>query len=318
LINRLIARLLDSEPFISNPPVCIDIGASGALPVEWQSLAPHSVCVAFDADMREFRVEDSAQGQWKRLIKLNRLVTAMPSGEVEFFLTKSPFCSSSLRPDRAALEPWAFADLFEVQRTVALPAVSLPDVLQELGISRVDWFKADTQGTDLRLFASLPEEMIDRTIVADFEPGIIDAYHGEDKLSSVMSFMNARPFVLSDMRVEGTQRIGKRALSSLRPFERRLIHTLLKTSPCWAELSYLNSFASADASKRDRLLGWICSTIKEQHGHALGIAERGLDDFGESSFDECRRASLAQLRTRYPSMTAFALRRGLARLLRRV
>lgn len=316
-MHKLIEQLLDSEPFISDPPVCIDIGASGALPTEWRSLARHSVCVAFDADVREFRVEDLTDGGWKRLIKLNRLVAAQPSGEVEFFLTKSPFCSSSLRPDTAALEPWAFCGLFEVQGTVKLPAVSLPGMLAELGISRVDWFKVDTQGTDLRLFASLPDEMTDRTIVADFEPGIIDAYEGEDKLPAVMSFMSSRPFVLSDMRILGSQRICQRALDSLHPLEQRLIHTMLKTSPGWAELSYLNSFASKNVTKRDLLLGWICATIKEQDGHALWIAERGLDDFDESVFDECRRASLAQLRARYPRLVAYVLKRWFARLLLR-
>jgi hypothetical protein len=295
----------------------VDIGASGQLPAVWGMLAPHSICLAFDADSRDFRVDESAPGEWKRLIKLNRLVAEKSAESVDFFLTKSPHCSSRLEPDNAALEPWEFSELFEVERKISLPAISLPQALSELGIGYIDWFKTDSQGTDLRIFASLSGDVIDRIIVADFEPGILDAYHGEDKLFSLMSFMSKRPFFVSDLDVKGTQRIGSKALSSLGSLDRKFIGRLLRKSPGWAEISYLNTFTGNAYPKRELLLGWIFASIQGQHGHALAIAEKGMSAHGDPLFEECRRTSVSRLRQRYPSVALRAAKGAFSRLLPR-
>ena len=77
-MKRAIQSVLRHAEVASAPPVCVDIGASGKLPAEWQLLAPYSIGVAFDADDREFRVDDAANAGWMRLIKMNRLVAEGP------------------------------------------------------------------------------------------------------------------------------------------------------------------------------------------------------------------------------------------------
>jgi len=313
-VKQLVARILRSETFRDRPPVCVDIGASGELPREWRALAPYSVCIAFDADARDFIADDKAPSEWKRLVKLNRLVAETSSEGVDFFLTSSPHCSSRLQPNRPGLEPWEFSDLFVVDRQITLPAISLTDAMSGVGIDYIDWFKTDSQGTDLRIFASLPREMIDGIVVADFEPGILDAYYGEDKLYSLMAFMNDRPFFVSDLDVKGTQRIGRDALQSLGQLDRKLIGRLLRKSPGWAEISYLNTFARQGYSKRALLLGWVVSSIKAQHGHALFIAEKGMRDQADPLFDECRLSSISSLRRRYPNVALRAARGIVSRI----
>jgi hypothetical protein len=316
-VKSLARRILSGEVFRDRPPVCVDVGASGELPSDWRILAPYSMCVAFDADDRDFRVEDSATSEWRRLVKMNRLVAENPADNVDFYLTRSPHCSSRLKPNLRALEPWLFHDLFEIEGTVALPAISLPQVLEDIGVSYIDWFKTDSQGTDLRIFRSLPAEIVDRIIVADFEPGILDAYEGEDKLFSLMAYMSARPFFVSDLDVKGSQRIGRDLLTSLGILDRKYINTLLRKSPGWAEISYLNSFEGRAYSQRDLLLGWIFSSIKGQHGHALAVAATGMKQHGDSIFDECRRATIRRLHGRYPYLALRAARSAVSRLLPR-
>jgi hypothetical protein len=317
-MEKLIAKILTSEMFADEPPVFIDIGASGAPRREWKLLAPYAICVAFDGDVRDFTIEETTRSGWKRLIKLNRLVAEHSNPAVDFFLTKFPHCSSTLKPDTDALAPWAFAELFAVERTITMPAVSLGDALRDLALKRIDWFKTDSQGTDLRIFASLPSEVIDNVIVADFEPGILDAYKGEDKLHSVLAFMGGRPFFLCDMKVVGSHRIDKAGLASLTPLQRDFLDTSLKRSPGWTEISYLNDFASpARRSTRDLLLGWICSSVKEQYGHALAIAEKGLREGGHPFLAECRDESLRRLRGRARQLMVKAARRRVSRLLGR-
>jgi hypothetical protein len=314
-MKELAHRILASELFRDEPPVCVDVGASGELPADWQLLARHSVCLAFDADDRDFQVEDSRSGDWKRLVKLNRLVAETPAEGVDFYLTKSPHCSSRLQPDLEALQPWAFNELFEVEQKISLPAVSLPQILERVGISYIDWFKTDSQGTDLRILASLPVSVIDRMIVADFEPGVLDAYRGEDKLFALMAFMSTRPFFVSDLDVKGPQRIGRDALASLGSLDRKYIGYLLKKSPGWAEISYLHTFEGDAYSKRRMLLGWIFSSIKGQYGHALAIVDKGMRVHGDPLFEECRLASVKQLRRRYPSLALRAAKGAVSRFL---
>jgi hypothetical protein len=285
-MKSIIRRIMSHPLIIERPPVFIDIGASGDLPQQWKLFAPFSICVAFDADTRDFIVSESKSSRWKRLYKVNRLVSPNAAGDVDFYLTQSPYCSSSLQPDKKSLEPWAFASLFEVEQQVKLPAVDLLTTMTEIGIDYVDWYKADTQGTDLRIFAELAEHIRDKILVADFEPGIIDAYAGEDKLHHLLAYMDARPFWVSQMDVKGSQRIDKLDLASLNGLQRRELAFVLKSAPGWCEISYLNSLATGEFTCRDYLLAWVFSSVKGEHGFALHVARLGTDKFPEPLFHD--------------------------------
>jgi hypothetical protein len=297
-MKALVERVLRSPCFEQQPPVLVDIGASGGLPRKWRWLAPHSVCVAFDADSRDFSEQpDDARG-WRKLWLFNRLVTATSEPSVEFHLTASPHCSSSLRPNNAALQPWAFRSLFEVERCVSLPATTLPAALQRAGIMKVDWFKCDSQGTDLRLFRSLDGALQARVLAADFEPGIIDAYHGEDKLHQLMAYMDTLPFWVSNMTVKGSQRIDRPTWDGMNRIERRAARSFFRSAPGWCEITYLNNCDAAD-SERDLLLAWVFATVERQHGFGIELARRGQARFGNPLFSELLSASLARKRYGY-------------------
>lgn len=315
-MTALIVEVLRHECFLAAPPVIVDIGASGSLPAVWQPLAPHSICIAFDADKRDFQVKELQNSGWKKHYSLNRLVAPVASASIEFYLTKSPHCSSSLRPDTAALKAWVFAPLFEVAETVRLPAVELKAVLRELNLDRVDWFKCDSQGTDLRIFKSLDTDMTDRTLLAEFEPGIIDSYQGEDKLHEVMAYMEGRPFWVSDMEVKGSQRMDPGAVASLSYLQRRYPASFLKTSPGWCEVTYLNTCDSSALSLRDCLLAWVFATIKGQHGFGARLAERGHQRFGSEVFSDLLAFSRAQIDHGYGRLAIDTCKRLLARFRR--
>jgi hypothetical protein len=308
-MKALIARVLAQPCFVDAPPVFVDVGASGALPRLWAPLAEWSVCVAFDADSRDFAVARSEAAGWKSLYTVNRIVAPGEPAERDFYLTRSPHCSSTLPPDAAALAPWAFSPLFEVARTVKLGTVDLGAALRQLGLPRIDWLKCDSQGTDLRIFRSLEREMADRMLAADFEPGIIDAYRGEDKLHHVLAYMETRPFWVSEMRVRGSQRIDEAELGRLGTLERRNPASFLKTSPGWCEISYLNDCTSEALTERDCLLAWLFATLKAQHGFAAGLARRSAARFGGRLFEELLAFSRGRLRRGPMHLAADAWRR---------
>lgn len=294
----MIDKILSRREFVDRPPVLLDIGASGAMHHKWRDIARYSIGISFDADARDMGYAAGAASGFKKYYVYNRLVTDRPSPVADFYLTRSPHCSSLLTPDQESLNKWAFAELFDVERVVTVVTMTLADVMNEAGIDKIDWFKTDSQGTDLRLFVSLGEELMDRVLVAEFEPGIIDAYKGEDKLWSLLAYMDKRPFWLNSLVVRGTERIERNVYAErsrrVGNGERQLQPLLLPTSPCWGEVSYLNTF-DGELEKRDFLLGWVFAMIEHQLGFAFELAIKGGRRFGDAVFEEMAEYSLASM-----------------------
>ncbi|MGE0917101.1 FkbM family methyltransferase [Trichlorobacter lovleyi] len=314
---HIIDTILRREEFVESPPILVDIGASGAIHQKWRRIAPYAICIAFDADDREMGFAVHESKGYRKLYVFNRIVADQPTALAPFHLTKSPYCSSLLRPDQDSLAEWAFGGLFDVDRVADLEVVTLKSVLDDLGISKVDWFKTDSQGTDLRLFRSLGDDIVKRIILAEFEPGIMNAYENEDKLSSLMVFMGDRPFWMSGLVIKGSQRIRRQTFEALfSPFRRRLLGQLMKTAPGWGEVTYINAFSdSADyLDKRDYLLGWIIAVIERHLGFALDIALRGANRFSDPVFEEMRKHTLRCIRWEYRKIPLYLMRRFVAAL----
>ncbi len=310
-------RILRRPEFAERPPVLLDIGAAGEIHRKWRRIAKYAVCIAFDADDRQMGYTLKEKSGYRRLYVYHCIAGERPDGKEDFYLTASPQCSSRLLPAQESLDRWAFAEQFLVERTTRLKAVDLPGVLDELGIAKVDWFKTDSQGTDVRLFKSLGTERIKRTLVAEFEPGIIDAYVGEDKLWSLLAYMDTLPFWMQSFTVRGSQRIHiEVARAKLTGLDRKLVRFLLPTSPGWGEVSYCNTFASDGSSldKRDYLLGWVFAMIEGQYGFALEIALRGQRLHEDAVFREMETVSLKRVNRNYGMLPVRILRRTAERI----
>jgi FkbM family methyltransferase len=302
---KSIDQILSLPEFSTEPPVLVEIGASGGTHRPWKALAPYSICIAFDPDSRDLEVVKQETGDYRKLYVFPAAAVADDIDSADFHLTRSPYCSSLLKPDAKALADWDFARLFDVERTARVPCVPLAKALREAGVTRVDWFKTDSQGVDLRLFQSLDEAIRRCVLAAEFEPGIIDAYCGEDKLSAVLSVMDRPEFWLCDLRIRGTLRMSADDVGRLSNGDSAQLSTVLKAAPGWGEMSYLNTFrGSADFSKRDWLLGWVIGSLFEQPGFALDLARRARGATGDPIFDELAAETERQIRQK--------LRRGRA------
>lgn len=278
---KIFEEIFNHSSLIEKPPILLDIGASGALYPHWKDFAKYSICVAFDPDSREMKQLHSSPTPYKEFYIQNSIVTADKKSECDFYLTKSPYCSSTLKPNID--DSWSISPLFEIEKKVILKAENLSDVLTKRGISKIDWFKTDSQGTDLQIFESLGEETLARALAADFEPGIISSYEEEDKTWEVLKFMDGRNFWMTGMRVLGAEKMPKRS----RSLPINLLESLRGgtiASAGWTEMSYLNNGLSDKLELRDYLLLWIFSTVKNQHGFAYEIACMGKDRFNDNIF----------------------------------
>jgi hypothetical protein len=258
-------------------PVLVDVGASGDPPLIWKPLAKQSVYVGFDPDLREMK-ETAGSGFYKRII-VNEAISADPSQRaVNFFLTKFPFCSSTLEPDTQSLSNFHFYDEFTVERVTSAPATTLESVLRRLELDHLDWLKLDTQGTDLRIFMSLPENLRSRVLALDVEPGLIDAYKGEDLFVDTHAALLKEGFWLSDLNLGKAVRVRESSLTAIVPdkthhstFAKRAI----KKTPAWCEARYLRTLESMQASRFGRseyILLWAFAMADGQTGFAMDVA----------------------------------------------
>jgi len=282
-LETILEQLFSLNYFKEKPPVLIDIGASGQIHPEWSAIAKHSVCIAFDADSRDFitiNIGAEENSGYKKLLLINAIVSDKNDKTTRFYLTASPHCSSSLLPISKELDNWSFADLFKVESTVELKNVSISSVLNENKITYVDWYKTDSQGIDLRLFKAFSVEVQKKILVAEFEPGFIDAYEGEDKISGLLPYMETLPFWMSDCSVKGSQRISKQTLNKYNLPSDKLN---LRNSACWAEFAYINTCEFLQ-SERDLLLALAFSCIKKQFGFALDLLLKLENKIDQSLF----------------------------------
>lgn len=293
----IISKLLALDEFQKKPPVLLDIGASGSIHPEWKKIAEHSVCVGFDADRRDLEHITNNEFGFKKLYVTNKIV-AEKEEKNKFYLTRSPHCSSALLPNHDRLKDWSFSELFQVEDFAELETVSIPAILKKYSLNYIDWFKTDSQGTDLRLFQSLGQKLISTLIVAEFEPGIMDAYINEDKMHAVMSFMEDYPFWLSDLVIKGPQRISLATLKgNFSNIEQRFFPCIQKKAAFWGEMTYVNTFERKEMlHKRDILLGWIFSSLKCQHGFALELALVGNANFDDPIFNDLKNESVRSIK----------------------
>ncbi len=299
--RKILENIFSVEELKSEPPVLIDIGASGNIHKKWKKIAKYSICVAFDADTREMEYIEKADADFKKLYVFNCIVSDQDIEKTDFHLTKSPYCSSILEPDLEKLKIWAYAEKFEVVGKEQINVKSLAKILTELKLDRIDWFKSDSQGVDLRIFKSLSESVRNKIIAAELEPGFIDSYKGEDKLSQIISSFERENFWISDITIKGSQRITKEQLNNFSgvPFMRKLAQFSHKTSPGWAEIIYLNNFED-EFSLRDYMLGWIFTIILNQYGFSHTLAEKAIAKYRDSDYadllNEMRSYSLKKIR----------------------
>jgi hypothetical protein len=258
-------------------PVLIDIGASAGPPEIWNAIGRFSTYIGFDPDLRD--LVDLRDERFRRAVMVNRAVTADAGREsVTFHLTRSPHCSSVLQPDTVVLDNYLFAELFTVEEKAVVPATTLDAVLGRLDLPGIDWFKTDSQGTDLSLFRSIDPEVRGRVLAVDLEPGLGDAfYRGEEVYTEVHRALKAEGFWLSDLVVRGSVRMRLatlQAVAGAEGIDPAEMERVLRPSPGWVEARYLRTLESLDeqpVGPREYLLLCAFALLDRQTGFALDV-----------------------------------------------
>jgi FkbM family methyltransferase len=301
-LQSIIHNISQREDIINQPPVLLDIGASDGINPMWKSIARFSICIAFDADNREFEYIEKEESGFKKLFSFSKIVVDKHennSTKRNFYLTQSPYCSSLLHPDNTSVAKYHFSELFNVEKEAQIDTITLNEVLEKTGVQKVDWFKSDTQGTDLRLFTSVSKDVQQNVLLLELEPGFIDAYKGEDKIFHTLQYLESlKQFFLIHFTVKGPFRLPSPYFNILFPsaFTKTLAHQSIKPVPGWAEMIYMNELPQADVTSRDYVLSWLFATLQNRHDVAYSYAKKAIEKYNEPIFTECEKYSIKQLK----------------------
>lgn len=257
-------------------PVLADVGCSGTRHKVWDPIASRSILLAFDPDDRDIPCD--LDGVYRKIIMVPRAVTDSDElDQVEFVLTKYPSCSSTLEPDIEALSAYAFRDYFDPVSRISVSATSLNRVLDEFELGAIDWLKIDSQGTDLRILRKFREDMFQRLSCVDTEPGLIDAYEGEDLYHAVDAFLRGKGFWLSNLRVQEYARVTPESLEEIEDLAKRLklgaVGERMKRSPTAAEARYLRDPAAC-TDRRVLVVLFVFALLDQQIGFAWDLRKR--------------------------------------------
>ena len=209
------------------------------------------------------------------------------SSSVEFVLTQFPPCSSVLEPDLDALKEMIFHDYFVPESRASVPATNLEAVIADLGIERYDWVKLDSQGTDLRILQSLSETQLAKISAIEIEPGLIEAYQGEDRFPELHQFLLHSGFWLSDLNL---QRYARVSPDSFRRLQSRCgiprLDAYLKRSPTAAEGRYFRkiNYLKQRGDERQIVLAIVFGMLDDQLGYSFDALNVYRDRFGTTPF----------------------------------
>ncbi len=259
---------------------------------------------------------------------LNRAVTPAGEANVNFYFTRSPYCSSTLRPVADSLANYTFAPLFDVVRQAPVASTSLDRAIDQHALPGLDWLKLDTQGTDLRIFRSARPRVRRRILAVDVEPGLIDAYEGEDLFVDVHRELCNEGFWLSNLNVGGAVRLRPDAIAQLArvnaSVDARSVERKARRTPAWCEARYLrtlDSLCRPFADRREFVLLAIFAILDGQWGFAFEAVSEWERIFGvDLASERLKRACAEALADADPSPASRVWRympAGLLRAMRR-
>lgn len=192
-LKPILERLLGDQRLI-----IADAGAAYGLPAHLQLLAPVSLLCLFEP--HPTRAEELRQllGVDARVFQT---ALSRQGGARTLYVTNVPTGSSLLRPGSdAALRLTEQAYFFPVEEQ-RVHTRRLEDVLDEGGIPRLDFLKADVQGAELEILQGLGASRGRTLLGAELEVGFPGGYIGQPGFGDIDQFLRDLGLELLDVRL---------------------------------------------------------------------------------------------------------------------
>jgi len=133
------------------PILSVPVGAAGGVR-EWGELATLCAVHAFEPRQNSFaELQRSLTESRQQYLKIHNTGLARTTGRHRLYVTRIPQASSLIKPKPASLllKRWRQDNGFDVTQELEVDCISLAQFVQEENLSRIDFLKLDTQGSEL-------------------------------------------------------------------------------------------------------------------------------------------------------------------------
>jgi len=234
---------------------------------------PHVIIIGFEADAEECaRLNRLYEGR----CKFFPVAVGDRRGKRNLFVTRSPECSSFLRPNMDFLSRFReCAAAAEVVETTLVPVVSLDQYLPEMGITQVDLLKLDVQGVELDVLRGSQRFLQSDILAVQVEVEFSEMYHGQPLFADVDAYIRDFQFTLFD-------------LSRVR-YRRRTLPPKMDTRAqlLWGDALYLRDYRyfRSRSMKQNTVKLAVLASAYGFHDYAIEILQHLLSKEGEALAD---------------------------------
>ena len=194
-----------SKYYSQSPLILIDIGASGGLESNWKDARKYLQIIGFEPDQREFhnlKKNENSNTRYLNTGLFNKKAT------LDYYLTEKQQTSSMLKPNRSFLEKFPEVERFNVVKKVTIEADTLDNQLKTHDINDADFFKIDTQGSELFILQGSQETVHNHVFGLEIEVEFVEMYQDQPLFSDVDQFAREQGFQIFDIQKAYWKRYG--------------------------------------------------------------------------------------------------------------
>lgn len=263
-----------------SPLVLVDVGARGGLQKNWRRARKHLSVIGFEPDKKEY---DNLVSTQDGVTKYYNVALYKEKRNITLYLTRDRGVSSIYKPNRKFLDDFPDAERHDVMETTEVSADALDNVLNEYGISDVDFIKLDTQGSELSILEGAAKTVEDSVFGIEVEVEFAELYEGQPLFADIDRFVKQFGFHLFDLKPLYWKRgAGKRYGG---PKGQIVVADALylRTNTDYGRM--LKSVTGADARKSKVLRAVSVCIIYGYLDYALGIFRENRGCFSDEEAD---------------------------------
>ncbi len=174
----------------------VDIGASGGLEPRWRRHALHIAPFFFEPDKRAMDKLAKESGSVEPKIFPYALTEI--DGSVTLNLCEKQTVSSVFKPNIAYLSRFQDVERFHIVKQVEVPARALDSCLSAAESLKIDFFKIDTQGCELRILEGARKTLATPVIGLEVEVEFQELYENQPLFGELCSELRRHGFEFFD------------------------------------------------------------------------------------------------------------------------
>lgn len=192
-LNRVVAVIKQHAPDLSF--TMLDIGAlpiGNVEPFYWLGEHfPNSRIIGFEVDDE---VCQNLNARTPPTFEFHATALGRTNGEVPFYITKRPMCSSLYKPNEQLTRYYNALDVSELDRETTIRTTTLDTFCQQNGIDQIDFIKVDVQGAELDIFQSGVAALAN-TVMIFSEVEFVPMYENQPLFGDVSAFLMSQGFM---------------------------------------------------------------------------------------------------------------------------